>query len=211
MKAALAPLLLLTVSASISAAEPDPRFSDILYTPGQTVSLNSSVGGSLSVVFAAEEHVVHFEAADPAAFNIATSGNGDSVVIQMLRLPVRPELTVRTQLRDYNFMIQNVTPAQATYVARFSYSAFPGNARATYKLSGEKALLPSRISDDGVHTYLEWPEDEALPAVFAVNSIGEEEMVDGYMRGGIFTIDRVNNQLMFRIGKKKAKAVRNGK
>lgn len=81
-------------------------------------------------------------------------------------------------------------------------------AMTGYKLSGEKSLRPSRIGDDGVHTYIEWSEDQALPAVFAVNALGEEEMVDGYMRQDIFTIDRVHQRLVFRIGKKLAKAER---
>lgn len=77
-----------------------------------------------------------------------------------------------------------------------------------YKLSGEKSLRPVRIGDDGTHMYLEWSEEQALPAVFALNALGEEEMVDGYMRQGIFTIDRVHQSLVFIIGKKRAKAVR---
>lgn len=85
-------------------------------------------------------------------------------------------------------------------------SGFP--SASSYRLSGEKSLRPSRIGDDGVHMYLEWSEDQALPAVFALNAIGEEEMVDGYMRAGIFTIDRVHRALVFRIGKKRASAER---
>jgi type IV secretion system protein VirB9 len=81
-------------------------------------------------------------------------------------------------------------------------------AMTGYRLSGEKSLRPSRIGDDGVHTYIEWSEEQALPAVFAVNALGEEEIVDGYMRQDIFTIDRVHQRLVFRIGKKLAKAER---
>jgi type IV secretory pathway VirB9-like protein len=82
---------------------------------------------------------------------------------------------------------------------------------ATYRLSGEKSLRPARIGDDGTHMYLEWDEEQALPAVFALNALGEEEMVDGYMRSGVFTIDRVHRDLVFRIGKKRAHAKRVGK
>ncbi|WP_373475666.1 TrbG/VirB9 family P-type conjugative transfer protein [Sphingorhabdus sp.] len=82
---------------------------------------------------------------------------------------------------------------------------------AAYRLSGEKSLRPVRIGDDGTHMYLEWDEEQALPAVFALNALGEEEMVDGYMRSGVFTIDRVHRDLVFRIGKKSAKAKRVGK
>ena len=81
-------------------------------------------------------------------------------------------------------------------------------AIASYRLSGEKSLRPVRIGDDGTHVYIEWSEEQALPAVFALNAIGEEEMVDGYMRQGIFTIDRVHKTLVFRIGKQRAKADR---
>jgi type IV secretory pathway VirB9-like protein len=88
----------------------------------------------------------------------------------------------------------------------------PGEAAAqpvaAYRLSGEKSLRPARIGDDGTHMYLEWDEEQALPAVFALNALGEEEMVDGYMRSGVFTIDRVHRDLVFRIGKKRAQAKR---
>ena len=77
-----------------------------------------------------------------------------------------------------------------------------------YKLSGEKSLRPVQIGDDGVHMYLQWSADQALPAVFAINPQGGEEMVDGFMREGVFTIDRVYPELVFRIDKKAAKAVR---
>lgn len=79
-----------------------------------------------------------------------------------------------------------------------------------YKLSGEVELRPARISDDGTHTYIFWAPDQALPAVFAVTALGAEEMVDGYMRNDVFTIDRVQQQLVFRIDKKLARAKRIG-
>ena len=80
--------------------------------------------------------------------------------------------------------------------------------RLQYRVTGEKALRPESIRDDGVHTYLIWHPDQALPAVFAINASGDEEIVDGYMRDGVFTIDRVYAKLVFRIDRKTAKAER---
>jgi type IV secretion system protein VirB9 len=77
-----------------------------------------------------------------------------------------------------------------------------------YRVSGERALRPEQISDDGDKTYLVWGADQALPAVFAINAFGGEEIVDGYMRDGVFTIDRVYTRLVFRIDRKVAKADR---
>lgn len=79
-----------------------------------------------------------------------------------------------------------------------------------YMLSGSPVLRPVRIADDGTHTYIVWAEDQALPAVFAINAVGAEEMVDGYMRNDVFTIDRIHRRLVFRIDKEFARAERVG-
>ena len=77
-----------------------------------------------------------------------------------------------------------------------------------YRLSGARELRPQEIGDDGIHTYLHWAPEQELPAVFALNARGEEEMVDGYMRDDVFTIDRINAKLVFRIDKRVARAER---
>ncbi len=41
-----------------------------------------------------------------------------------------------------------------------------------------------------------------------INAFGGEEIVDGYMRDGVFTIDRVYTRLVFRIDRKVAEADR---
>ncbi|MFD1105169.1 TrbG/VirB9 family P-type conjugative transfer protein [Sphingobium olei] len=70
-----------------------------------------------------------------------------------------------------------------------------------YQMKGDMALRPTALSDDGEKTYIEWRPDQPLPAVFAIDARGREEMVDGYMRGSIFTIDRIYSRLRFRIDK----------
>ena len=70
---------------------------------------------------------------------------------------------------------------------------------ADYRLSGNKGIWPSLMWDDGQRTYIQWPPDQALPAVFAIDNLGREEMVNGYMRGNFFTIDRVHAKLVFRL------------
>ena len=98
------------------------------------------------------------------------------------------------------FAMQHGSP-EATY-------ANPEGKQWQYRVTGERALRPEQMSDDGEKTYLVWHPDHALPAVFAINDFGGEEIVDGYMRNGIFTIDRVYSRLVFRIDRKVAKASR---
>jgi type IV secretion system protein VirB9 len=108
--------------------------------------------------------------------------------------------------------------ADAPAVVRFSYDAArpaadlpapgPQPEGISYQLSGDKSLRPATISDDGAKTYITWDEEQAMPAVFAIGPSGKEEMVEGYMRRGVFTIDRVYAQLVFRIDQETAKAKR---
>lgn len=77
-----------------------------------------------------------------------------------------------------------------------------------YRLSGDKSLWPSTVTDDGAKTYIRWADDQPIPAVFASERKGEEETINGYMRNGSFTIDRVYDHLIFRIDKVEASAVR---
>ena len=77
-----------------------------------------------------------------------------------------------------------------------------------YKLGGSKTLSPASIVDDGLRTYITWVPNQAIPAVFAVGAGGGEEMVNGHMRNGALTIDRVYDRLIFRTDKEAAVAKR---
>ena len=69
-------------------------------------------------------------------------------------------------------------------------------------------MLPSSIRDDGSKTYREWSPVKAIPAVLAIDRLKREEMINGYMRGSVFTIDRVYDHLVFRLDKVFAEARR---
>ena len=199
------------------ALQNDSRLETIAYQDGAIVPVNSAVGHGVMIVFAAGERVIAFDAADPEAFSIDESVNTGSLVIRTNRLPDNPIITVRTQLRSYSFSVQTGMPEDADMVVQFTYGAELAEtsrkpekeaSRLQYRITGEATLRPTQISDDGNRTFLIWGEDQALPAVFSINAFGDEEIVDGYMRAGIYTIDRVYPRLVFRIDRKAAKAER---
>lgn len=209
-------------SLDAQALAGDPRIAVIPWQAGQAIDLRTAQGGALTVVFAPGERVIGFELADPAAFDVRLSPTADSLFVQTRAPSAQPQLSVRTHLREYRFNLKVGPPEEAVYTVNFSYGAVAENvpqpskpatatttsAVGTYRLSGNRALRPVRIDDDGVRTFMVWSEEQDLPAVFALSPHGEEEIVDGYMRDGVFTIDRVIRTLVFRIGKEKAKAVR---
>jgi type IV secretion system protein VirB9 len=78
-------------------------------------------------------------------------------------------------------------------------------------LGGAKALRPSKIRDDGFYTYIEWPENAELPAVFSRGSDGSEVVAEGVMMGDDYVLDRVHSLLIFRIDRQAATASRRAK
>jgi type IV secretion system protein VirB9 len=198
----------------------DPRLQTVSYDPTRPVRLVAFPDSSLTVMLLPGEQIQHVVVSDPQAFDARATGSNDSLSIKALRADAAARLLVDTAQRRYEFDLTTGSGLAAAYIVRFvSGSATelpPVYAQAApapaitgeYRLSGEQTLLPSRIGDDGTRTFLEWDAYQSLPAVFGIGFNGEEEVVDGYMRDGVFTIDRVYGELVFRIDKKRARARR---
>jgi type IV secretion system protein VirB9 len=231
----LAFAVLLAASAAGAAAQvapvpsfDDPRLQTVTYDPSRPVRLVAFPGATLTVVLLPGEQIQRVIVSDPQAFDARITGANDSVSIRPLRTEASATLLVDTAQRRYEFELATGEGLAAAYVVRFVGGAAaappPGPSAPVfvqpslvpamigeYRLSGEATLLPSSIGDDGTRTYLEWEAYQSLPAVFGIGFNGEEEVVDGYMRGGVFTIDRVYSELVFRIDKKRARARRTEK
>lgn len=197
----------------------DPRLQTVTYDPSRPVRLVAFPDATLTVMLLPGEQITRVTVSDPLAFEARATGANDSLGVRPLRADATATLLVDTAQRRYEFELATGNGLTAAYVVRFvgGSSAPPVAQRAptpaatgAYRLSGERDLLPSRIADDGTRTYLEWTATQSLPAVFGIGYNGEEEVVDGYMRDGVFTIDRVYGELVFRIDKKRARARRVG-
>jgi len=194
----------------------DPRLQSVAYDPARPVRLVAFPNSTLTVMLLTGDRIERLVLSDPAAFNVDVTGQGDGLQIAPLRADGAATLLVDTSLRRYEFDLATGEGLAAAYLVRFvdpggSTGPGPGalaQPMAEYRLSGERDLLPTRIGDDGQRTYLEWDAYQSLPAVFGIGANGEEEVVDGYMREGIFTIDRVYGELVFRIDRKRAQARR---
>ena len=218
-----APILgcILAASSLYAAADAqvpgDPRIASLAWVSGARLPLAISPGNSVTVIFASSERIQSVTVDDPGAVEVTPSSNGDSLVIHTLRSLPPLGLVVETDRRSYRFNLVPAIDTNAPYLVRMTYPAtaaafnsMPAAPRpgGIWKVTGAKALTPTAISDDGTHTYVRWSRDQLIPAVFAVNDVGGEELVDGYMRGDVYTIDRINRRLVFRIDKAKASAVR---
>lgn len=196
----------------------DPRLQTITYDPGRSVRLVVFPSATMIVMLLPGDRIGRVIISDRDAFDVKVTGSNDSLNIRALRQDASASLVVETSQKRYEFELDAGTGLAAAYMVRF-ISATPPSARqapaeaipvftGVYRLSGDRALRPKTIGDDGARTYIEWDEDRPLPAVFGIGPTGKEEVVDGHMRDRRFTIDRVYEELWFRIDDKRAKARR---
>jgi type IV secretion system protein VirB9 len=219
--AALAFLVLLCAAPAAAQIRPqagtgDPHLQTVRYAEGQVVLLELAPGYQMTLELSPDEQVENVAVGDSGAWQVTANRRGDRLFIKSVQSGVSTNMTVITNARLYAMELSPLSgPAQAmAYVVRFTYPepekpAEEIGVTGNYRLTGDKALRPSRISDDGEHTYIEWPKERPLPAVYAADEKGEERLVNGMMReDGLFVIDSIAPRLVFRIDKQVAGAKR---
>ena len=197
----------------------DPRVQTVTYQPDQIVQLQAAPGYQLTLEFAPDEQIENVAIGDSGAWQATPNRHGDRLFLKPLGYGTATNMTVVTSVRVYLFDLVPLggPSSEMAYRVRFDYpSAAQAQVEETpvateegrYRLSGNRSLRPSRISDDGLHTYIEWAADRSIPAVYAIDARGQESLVNGMMRDGIFVIDSVSGQLVFRIDDHVARATR---
>ena len=201
----------------VASAE-DSRIAILHYAPGVPGQLRALAGVDLAVLVPRGEHVQRVVVGDPGAVRVDVPGEHDGIVIAALRPVTDVSLAVETEQQAYQLNLTVTYQGQVPWLVRIergqamSHSLFPTTPISTapppaplppgqWRVKGDKALLPSTIKDDGAKILIQWSSTQAIPAVFALDDQGQEQMVNGYMRGDVFVIDRVFEHLVFRIDK----------
>jgi len=79
--------------------------------------------------------------------------------------------------------------------------ALPVNANYSIALGrGSEALRPAMVFDDGRFTFLRWPGNREIPAVFEIRDDGSELLANTRMQGDLLVVDRIARGLMLRLG-----------
>ncbi|WP_332789788.1 TrbG/VirB9 family P-type conjugative transfer protein [Sphingomonas sp. GB1N7] len=197
----------------------DPRIQTIAYDANQVVQLQAASGYQLTVEFGGER-IENVAIGDSASWQVTPNKRGDHLFIKALANGVTTNMTVVTDARTYAFELSPLygpLPNMA-YTVRFTY---PSAAVVTlakpvigepevgrYRLHGMRAIRPIAIDDDGAKTYIAFAPDRPLPAIFAIDALGRETLVDGAMRGEHYVLDSVRERLIFRLDKATASATR---
>lgn len=230
MKRAVLTLAVLLAPVSCAAAQgmpqpgaDNPRVQTARWLEGESLRLTALPATPLTVMLEPGDEITRIVLDDDRSWAVKVSAELDSFIILPERGAPPTRLTVETARRIHQFEIQTGTGLMAAYLVRIDFAPptaqsasdqaaiEPGARRWSYRLRGEREVRPFEIFDDGAKTWISFAPDQAMPAIFAIGASGEEEVVNGYTRGDHFVIDRVHEQLVFRIDKVKAVARRQSK
>jgi type IV secretion system protein VirB9 len=194
----------------------DPRIQTVQYDPVQIIRLSVAPGLQTMVELAPGEVIQTIGVGDSAAWQVSPGKRGDFFFIKNIGATGVTNMTVVTAGRVYNF---ELTPSGgygeiSPYHIKLVY---PGRISAEepvatepmfeYRISGSRAIRPSDVYQEGARTIVEWPDEAALPAIFAVEG-GNEALVNGEMQDGRFVIAGAPEKLIFRLDRKIAYASR---
>ena len=196
----------------------DPRIQVIEYDPNQVIQIQAAPGYQVTLEFGSDEQIENVAVGDSGAWQVSANRAGGHIFLKPLQ-PIATNMTVVTSQRVYAFELVPLpgpSPDMAYWV-RFRYPGALGPQQSAsaelilegrYRLSGEASLRPSRMSDDGEHTYIQFPRDAAIPAIYSIDERGTESLVNGMMRDDVYVIDAVVQRLIFRIDQHVARATR---
>ncbi|NBC35634.1 TrbG/VirB9 family P-type conjugative transfer protein [Novosphingobium sp. FSY-8] len=200
----------------------DPHIQTVAYDPQQVVALHVANGFAVVLRFGADERIETVTLGDPAGWSVQANRRADQLVVRPLAPGRVTNLTVITDQRAYGFSLYGAAPGDGVqpYLLSFTYgdanmganagggARADGAAQGRYRLSGEAALWPEEMSDDGTFTRMRWAADRRLPAIYAQGAGGALALVNGLMRDGVYVIEGVHARLVFVAGGQRAAATR---
>ena len=226
MKSALIALAAVICGSGLAAqtfpvpGQDSPRIQSVRWIEGRTIVLTALPETTLTVMLEPGESIRRATLSGSRVWDVAVSAEADSFQVTAQEGAAPATLFVETNERSYEFALETGLGLMAAYVVRLEYGeahdALPSQTSEqltdldwSYRLRGNREVRPVSVRDNGEKTVITYAPDQSLPAVFAIGPTGDEEVVDGYMRGDVFVIDRVHQELVFRIDKDKATARRN--
>lgn len=212
---------------------PNPRLQTVRWQDGKTIQLTALPATGLTVLFEPGESVRDLDV-NAGRIDARISSERDGLLLIPRSEGNLGTFAVTTDRRQYRFALRTGSDLMAAYLVRFVSgtpspelppamtmappgfpsiqpavpAAAPSAGSWTWRVKGDAAVRPASISDDGVRTLITFPDGQPLPAIFAIGPAGGEQVVNGYMRQGVFVIDEVWPSLVFRIDARKAIAER---
>jgi type IV secretion system protein VirB9 len=204
----------------------DSRVRTLIYSPDAIYRLRGFIGYDIEIEFAPGESFTGLGGGD--LDGLVYGGHANYFTVKPRAQDVRTNLLILTNKRRYlfDYVVSTGRPDpqadDVVYLLRFAYPPeppeMPGDNPANriesalaqashhprnfdYWYCGNPAIKPESVSDDGVHTRLQFAARAELPAIFVRNDDGSESLLNFSMDDGDIIIHRVTRRLILRRGR----------
>jgi len=140
-------------------------------------------------------------------FVVLPDGDPQQPVYRLtVKAPQQPKPASRITLGDIAALaaLPSVPPSPTPQqLVAERLQAKPTVMNTQYSLSegaGSQDIVPTLVYDDGRFTYLRFPGNREIPAVFHVLGDGSETLINARMEDDLLVVDRVSRRLMLRAG-----------
>jgi type IV secretion system protein VirB9 len=204
----------------------DTRMRTVAYNPRNVTVINGHFGYTTHIQFEASEVVTDVAMGDPQAWACEVRGN--HIFLKPYAENADTNMSVLTNVRTYMFDLKahkrSVVKANAYYLVTFLYpveekqraekarkeqllkdrldnNSIPIPANWNYWKVGHELISPVEAFDDKVFTYLKFPNNRDMPAVYKENLDGSEALVNSHVNGNTIIVQSIERKLVLRKGK----------
>ena len=120
-----------------------------------------------------------------------------------IKAPPPPPPPAMAQVRVPTIAVAIPPPPDPAVPVKERLGAAPRLVNTSYSIAeGQHAedIVPTLVFDDGRFTYLKFPNNREVPAIFHVLPDGSETIVNARMEGDLLVADRVSRRLVLRAG-----------
>ena len=213
---ALIVLAFFTLTAAIDAGRGpvDAHIQTVMYDPDRVVELKGAVGWQVMIEFAADERIENVSIGDSLAWQVTPNKRARMLFLKPLSRNASTNMTVITSQRRYAFGLSTgPRTARTPWIVEFQYPAAPVvmvpeaappppvALNFGYVRSGNAAVMPTRVWDDGRQTYFEFAPGMPFPAIFAAGpGKKDESLVNVVTRGRIQVVQQTGSRFILRAG-----------
>ncbi|MDX0973277.1 conjugal transfer protein TrbG [Sinorhizobium medicae] len=201
----------------------DARVTSVVYQPNNVVKVAATYGISTMIIFDEDEKFETISLGDTDSWQVAPAEKGNILFVKPVAKNVTTNMNIVTTKRIYFIELNDYAPDanKKVFGVRFVYpekdlnaalrkeaeyraanpnvsSIDKANVNIDYSFSGDPALKPSMIFDDGKKTFFKF--NGRVPAIFAVQSDFSETLRNFRKEGEYLVVDGVATQYTLRDG-----------
>ncbi len=221
-------LIAFSAAPALALQEPRPiatdsRIRTVRYSANEVYQFIGHYGYQSAIEFESDEQIQTVSIGDSVSWMVNPAGN--RLFLKPIDQNALTNMTVITNKRSYLFEMhaeetQDIRDKEMVFVMRFIYpqadqsqmdfttfESFPDIEREPekynfrYTIRGSSVIEPIRIFDDGQFTYFEFRDKNAdVPAIFNVDSSGNEELINFRKRENYIVVERVGSRFTLRRG-----------